>query len=138
MTSARLTISISIMISLLLIISYTVNVYIFALYIFSRNSRFLNLRENIYTSKITFIITYRANYTQNANFNTHEIAHFINPRKCIHAKISTLTVYNQSIYLKTGNCYIYIYMVKSHEMDSLGGCVCNSGGHIITYYKKYF
>ena len=30
------------------------------------------------------------------------------------------------------------YMVKSHEMDSLGDCVCNSGGHIITYYKKYF
>ena len=31
-----------------------------------------------------------------------------------------------------------LYMVKSHEMDSLGGCGCNSGGHIITYYKKYF
>ena len=35
---------------------YTVNVDIFALYIFSRNSRFLNIRENMYTSKITFII----------------------------------------------------------------------------------
>ena len=23
-------------------------------------------------------------------------------------------------------------------MDSLGGCVCNSGGHIVTYYKKYY
>ena len=29
-------------------------------------------------------------------------------------------------------------MVKSHKMDSLGGCVCNSGGHIIIYYKKIF
>ena len=29
-------------------------------------------------------------------------------------------------------------MVKYHEMDSLGGCVCNSGGHIITYYKKHY
>ena len=28
--------------------------------------------------------------------------------------------------------YLYMYMVKSHEMDSLGGCVRNSGGHIIT------
>ena len=31
-----------------------------------------------------------------------------------------------------------MHMVKSHETDSLGGCVRNSGGHIITYYKKYF
>ena len=37
-------------------IQYTVNVDIFALYIFSRNSRFLNIRENMYTSKITFMI----------------------------------------------------------------------------------
>ena len=34
----------------------TINVDIFALYIFSRNSRFLNIRENMYTSKIIFII----------------------------------------------------------------------------------
>ena len=27
-------------------------------------------------------------------------------------------------------------MVESHEMDSHGGCVRNSGGHIITYLKK--
>ena len=27
-------------------------------------------------------------------------------------------------------------MVKSHEMDSLAGPVCNSGGHIITIFKK--
>ena len=42
---------------------YTVNVDIFALYICSRNSRFLNMCENMYTSKITFVIAYRANYT---------------------------------------------------------------------------
>ena len=34
----------------------TVNIDIFALYIFLRNSRFLNIRENMYTSKITFIL----------------------------------------------------------------------------------
>ena len=34
----------------------TVNVEIFALYIFSLNSRFLNIREYIYTVKITIII----------------------------------------------------------------------------------
>ena len=28
------------------------------------------------------------------------------------------------------------YRYVSHEMDSLGGCVCNSGGHIITYLKN--
>ena len=33
---------------------------------------------------------------------------------------------------------VFEYMVKSHEMDSLGDCVCNSGGHSITYYKQYF
>ena len=37
--------------------TYTVNVDIFALYIFSLNSRFSNIRENIYTMKISFIIT---------------------------------------------------------------------------------
>ena len=42
---------------------HTVNVDIFALYIFSLNSRFLNYRENMYTSKITFVKAYRANYT---------------------------------------------------------------------------
>ena len=31
-----------------------------------------------------------------------------------------------------------LFMVKSHEMDSLGGCVRNSGGHIIRYFKEYF
>ena len=44
-------------------LSTTVNVDIFALYIFSRNSRFLNVRKNMYTSKITFVIAYRANHT---------------------------------------------------------------------------
>ena len=29
-------------------------------------------------------------------------------------------------------------MVKSHKMDLLEGCVRNSGGHIITYFKEYF
>ena len=31
-----------------------------------------------------------------------------------------------------------MYTVKSHEMDSLGGRVRNSGGHIIRYFKEYF
>ena len=43
--------------------TYTVNEDIFALYIFSHNSRFLDIRENMYTLKITFVIAYRANYT---------------------------------------------------------------------------
>ena len=38
-----------------IITTITVNVDNFARYIFLRNSRFLDIRENIYTSKITFI-----------------------------------------------------------------------------------
>ena len=54
----------------------TVNVEIFALYIFLLNSRFLNIRENIYAVKITIIIALRVVFTKNANFNPPEIAHF--------------------------------------------------------------
>ena len=55
----------------------TVNVEIFALYIFSRNSRFLEMRGNIFNMKNTFIIGQRAKNTKNANFNPSEIAHFV-------------------------------------------------------------
>ena len=41
----------------------TVNVDIFALYIFSHNSRFLDMRENMYPSKIMFIIDSRTSCT---------------------------------------------------------------------------
>ena len=41
---------------------HTVNIDIFALYIFSRNSRILDIRENMYTSKITFINAQRVKY----------------------------------------------------------------------------
>ena len=63
------------------------NVEILALYIFSRNSRFLDIRENMYTLKITFIVAQRENDTQNANLNRSEIAYFVKS-----AKISTFTV----------------------------------------------
>ena len=33
--------------------------------------------------------------------------------------------------------YSTLYMVKSHEMDSLWVPVRNSGGQIITLFKKY-
>ena len=62
--------------SLLWSMIYTVNIEVFAVYIFSLNLRFLNIFENIYTVKITIIIAKRVIYTKNANFNTHEIAHF--------------------------------------------------------------
>ena len=41
--------------------SHTANVEIFALYIFSRNSRFSNISEYMYIVKITFIMPYRGN-----------------------------------------------------------------------------
>ena len=52
--------------------SRTVNVDIFALYIFSRYSR--NVRENMYIVKITFIMLHRGNYIKNAKIKPHEIA----------------------------------------------------------------
>ena len=33
--------------------------------------------------------------------------------------------------------HVYVYMVKSHEMDPLGGPVRNSRGHIISCFLKY-
>ena len=43
--------------------SNAANVKEIRLYIFLRNSCDLNIRENVYTAKITFIIAYRASYT---------------------------------------------------------------------------
>ena len=63
---------------------YTVNVDIFALYIFSRYSRLSNVRENMYIVKITYIMLHRGNNMKNAKINPREIANF---RKC--AKIDT-------------------------------------------------
>ena len=71
---------------------YTVNVDIFAMYMFSLNSRFLNIRKNMYTVKITFVISQRDRYAENANFDTREIAHFQK-----YAKIYT----RENIYLYT-------------------------------------
>ena len=53
----------------------TVNIEMFALYIFTRNFRILNIHENIYTMKIT-LIAYRASYPYNVNFDPRKIAHF--------------------------------------------------------------
>ena len=75
------------------IYKYTVNVDIFALYIFSRYSRLLNVRENIYIVKITFIMLHRGNNIKKAKINLRQIANFGNARKFIDAKISTFTVY---------------------------------------------
>ena len=60
------------------------NIDIFALYIFSRYSRLLNVGENIYIVKITFIMLHRGNNIKNAKINPPEIANF---GKC--AKIYT-------------------------------------------------
>ena len=69
-----------------------VNVEIFVLYIFSRYSRFRNIRENMFIVKITYIMPYIDNNLKNANINPHEIANFHKLRKFRHAKISTFTV----------------------------------------------
>ena len=61
---------------MLFLLDNTVNVEIFELYIFSLNSRFLDIRENRYTVKITIIMAERAVCTKNANFYPREIAHF--------------------------------------------------------------
>ena len=54
----------------------TVNVEIFALYIFSRFSRLSNMGENIYNLKITFFIPHTSNKIKYANLSPREIANF--------------------------------------------------------------
>ena len=56
--------------------THTVNVDIFALYIFSRHSRLSNVRENMYIVKITFLMLHRGNNVKNAKINPREIANF--------------------------------------------------------------
>ena len=51
------------------VLLYTVNVEIFGLYLFLRVSRFLDMRENIYNMKNTFIKAQRAKNTKSANFH---------------------------------------------------------------------
>ena len=53
---------------------HTVN--IFRLYIFSLNSHFSNIRENMYNAKITFIIT-ESGYPENVNFSTRKFFIFL-------------------------------------------------------------
>ena len=62
-----------------LCLTNTVNVDIFALYIFSRNSRLSNIRENMYIVKITCIMAHRGKNIKIGNINLREIANF---RKC--------------------------------------------------------
>ena len=74
---------------------YTVNVEIFALYIFSRYSRFSSIRENIYNLKTSYIMPHRGNIIKNANLSPRDIANF---RKF--AKIYTReNIYIHSIYI---------------------------------------
>ena len=64
--------------------STTVNVEIFASYIFSRNLRFSNIRQYMYIVKITFIGPYRDNNIKNGNIDPREISIF-----CKFAKMYT-------------------------------------------------
>ena len=82
--------------------AYTVNVEIFALYIFSGFSSFSIIRENIYNLKINFIIPHRGNKTKNANLSPREIANF---RKF--AKIYTHeNIFVHSVYIYACVCMI--------------------------------
>ena len=55
---------------------YTVNGEIFALYTFSRFSRFSNIDENIYNLNITYIMPYRVINSKNVNLSPNETANF--------------------------------------------------------------
>ena len=70
-----------------------VNVEMFALYIFSRYSRFSNIRENIYNLKFSYIMPHRTNIIKNANLSSREIANFCKFVKIYtREKVSTFTV----------------------------------------------
>ena len=84
----------------------TVNVDIFALYIFSRYSRLSNVRENVYKVKITCIMLHRGKHIKDAKINPRKIANF---RKC--AKIYTreniyVHMYSRSGWMKC-NCVTF-------------------------------
>ena len=57
------------------------NVDIFAWYIFSRNSLFLNISENMYMARITYIMPCRGNDMKNTNINPSDIAYFVKAAK---------------------------------------------------------
>ena len=85
----------------------TVNVGIFASYIFSRNSRFLNIHENMYTVKIPFMLAYRVIYSQNVNINPREIANFRRSVKIytseniyVHSNLHDNSVAIKTLYIK--------------------------------------
>ena len=70
----------------------TVYVEIFALYIFSRYSRFSNIRRNIYNLQISYIMPHGENIIKNVNLSLGKLPIFVNSGKFIHAKISTFSV----------------------------------------------
>ena len=57
-------------------ISATVNIDIFALYIFSGYWHLSSIRENMYIVEITLIMPQRDKYVKNANINLRKIAYF--------------------------------------------------------------
>ena len=57
------------------------NVDIVALYIFSSYSRFINIREEMYISKMTLIMPYRGNNIKSAKIYLSEIACFVKSAK---------------------------------------------------------
>ena len=59
------------------VLVFTVNIEIFALYIFSRNTRLLKVRENMCDVKITFTIPFEGNTMINTNLNPCEIVNFL-------------------------------------------------------------
>ena len=85
------------------------NVDIFALYIFSRHMRFSNIRENMYTVKITFHMLSRGNAIKNANISPHGVAHFHKFPK-IHTR-ENIYVYS-SVIAGTVYCVINALMSK--------------------------
>ena len=57
--------------------SITVNVEIYALYIFLHNLQVLKIQENIYIMKISFTIQLRGNIMKNTNINPRENVNFL-------------------------------------------------------------
>ena len=90
---------------LLMGVEHTVNVDMFALFIFSRYSRLSNIRENMHIVKTTFIRPHRGKNIKNANINLCEIANF---RKC--AKINT----RENIYVHSNLGYLNIRIYQFH------------------------
>ena len=88
------------------------------------------------------LLFFSCEYSRNANYAKMCTVRRILHSQCVYCMKTTLLVLFSNCPVEAG-CPghflgpVHLYMVKSHEMDSLWGPVCNIEDHIITLFQKY-